>query len=221
MSKKLITSREQKGLQLGQLVLSTMNKAKLNQERAQRLIDNGEKFQEGIVKLINELSALDWTEKDGVICFSITSDGTTGPDWICRLEKEYSWISKWVKEILNSPDFNPTSGVTTEIAVLKGELFSDRERTTDNIRSEADKRKLQTPNAEVACLISEKFTNKEIEAMGLSYIVTMHKPVNDSDGGSNLLLTHRHDNESWMPPYYDCPGHEWSRDGGFAFVLGK
>src|SRR3989338_4837086 len=92
-----------------------------------------------------------WREEDGVIYFSVTSDGTT------------------------------------EVAVLKGMLFEDNDRITKKIRAEADKRKLSKPNAELACLIREKFTDKEIEAMGLWYIVAMHEPINDSDGDPFLL----------------------------------
>src|SRR3989344_4861228 len=33
-------------------------------------------------------TAHSWREKDGVIYFSVTSDGTTGEDWITRLESQ-------------------------------------------------------------------------------------------------------------------------------------
>ena len=107
-----------------------------------------------------------WREEDGVIYLPpLVSDGTTGPLWIPRLEKQGFRIEDYAKQVLRSPDFKPTNGVTTEIAVLKGVLFEDNDRSTKKIRAEADKRKLEKPNAELACLIREKFTNKDIEAM--------------------------------------------------------
>ncbi len=129
-----------------------------------------------------------WRERDGVIYFSVTSDGTTGREWITRLKDKGFRLGLSAEEVLRSPDFNPTSGVTTEVAVLKGTLFEYNNRITKKIRAEADKRKLSKPNAELACLIREKFTDKEIEAMGLSHIVAMHEPIKDSES-IPLLLT--------------------------------
>lgn len=162
-----------------------------------------------------------WREEDGVIRFSVTSDGTTGEDWITRLEDKGFRVGGYAKQVLRSPDFQPSSGVTTEIAVLKGSLFEDDDRITKNIRAEADKRKLEKPNAEVACLIREKFTDKEIEAMGLWYIVTMHEPINDSDDGPRLLGADRNGVGRCLDAHYGRPGYGWVRDFGFAFVASK
>src|SRR3989344_3005062 len=71
-----------------------------------------------------------WREENGVIYFSVTSDGTTGGQWIARLEKRGYRLSDYAKRMLRSPDFKPTKGVTTEIAVLKGMLFADNDRLT-------------------------------------------------------------------------------------------
>src|SRR3989344_5050619 len=157
-----------------------------------------------------------WREEDGVIYLPpLVSDGTTGPLWIPRLEKQGFRIEDYAKQVLRSPDFKPTNGVTTEIAVLKGVLFEDNDRSTKKIRAEADKRKLEKPNAELACLIREKFTNKDIEAMGLWYIVAMHEPINDSDGNPFLLHANRYVARRWLNAYYDRPDFRWDRDYGF------
>lgn len=162
-----------------------------------------------------------WREEDGVIYFSVTSDGTTGEDWIKRLEGNGFRVGDYAKQVLRSPDFKPTNGVTTEVAVLKGMLFEDNDRITKKIRAEADKRKLSKPNAELACLIREKFTDKEIEAMGLWYIVAMHEPINDSDGDPCLLIADRDGDGRWLGAYYGRPDHGWDRDNGFAFAVSQ
>jgi hypothetical protein len=105
-----------------------------------------------------------------------------------------------------------------EIAILKGSLFTDNERITKKILAEATKRKLSTPNAEVACLIREKFTDKEIEAMGLWWIVAMHEPIKDSGGGPSLLSADRRGAGSWLGAYWGYPDYWWSGNDGFAFV---
>ena len=51
--------------------------------------------------------------------------------------------------------------------LFKGILFEDSNRISKNIRAEAEHRNLEKPNAEVACLIREKFTDEELKNMGL------------------------------------------------------
>ena len=162
-----------------------------------------------------------WREEDGIIYFSVTSDGTTGEDWIKRLEGNGFRVGDYAKQVLRSPDLKPTSGVTTEVAVLKGMLFEDNDRITKKIRAEAEKRKLVVPNAELACLIREKFTDEEIEAMGLWYIVAMHEPINDSDGDPGLLLACRNDVGRWLGACSGGPGSRWGRGYGFAFAVSQ
>src|SRR3990167_10606397 len=144
-----------------------------------------------------------WRERDGVIHFSVTSDGTTGEEWIKRLESKYFRVGKYAKDMLFSKNFKPTSGVTTEVVVLKGMLFKDDDRITKKIRVEADKRKLEKPNAEVACLIREAFTNEEITAMGLVWVVAMHEPIKDTNGDPSILCADRSNGGRWLDMYYD------------------
>lgn len=160
-----------------------------------------------------------WREEDGVIYFSVESDGTTGEDWITRLESKGFRVGDYAKQVLRSPDFKPTSGVTTEVAVLKGMLWQDSNRITSQIRAEADKRKLSKLNAELACLIRLKFTDKEIEAMGLWYIVAMHEPIKDSDGAPLLLRADRDGDGRWLRACRGRPDYGWARGGGFAFAV--
>ena len=162
-----------------------------------------------------------WREADGVIYFSVMSDGTTGEQWIARLESKNLRVGDYAKQVLRHEDFKPTSGVLTEVAVLKGMLFEDSDRITSKIRAAADKRTLQKPNAEIACLIREKFTDKEIEEMGLWYIIAMHEPINDSDGGPRLLGADRVPDGRWLDACNDGPDDRWSRSIGFAFAVSQ
>ena len=162
-----------------------------------------------------------WREQDGVIYFSVTSDGKTGPEWITHLEAKGDRVGDYAKQLLCSDDFQPINGIIYEIAVLKGMLFNDKDRITKKIRSSASERQLTTPNVEVACLIRDKFTDEEIEAMGLTWIVTMHEPIKDSDGNLRLLRADRGGDGRWLSADYDGPDCGWGRDGGFAFVTSQ
>lgn len=178
-----------------------------------------EKFLRG--ELVVSESTRSWREQDGVIYFTVTSDGKTGPEWIIYLESKGFRLSRYAKSLLNSPDFKPTKGVIIEVGVLKGMLFNDSDRTTKNIRSDAEGRKFIKPNAELACLIRDKFTDEDIEAMGLTWIVAMHDPIKDSVGGPGLLLVDRGGDGRGLSAYCGGPDDVWGRDFGFAFVLSQ
>jgi len=162
-----------------------------------------------------------WREQDGVIYFSVTSDGTTGEEWIKRLEGKGFRIGAYAKSVLQSKDFKPTNGITTEIAVLPGKFFSDNDRITGKIRAEAADRNLVAPNAEVACLIREMFSSKEIEAMGLWWIVTFHEPIKDLDADLDLLGSERGIRDSWLNAYCGKLNDRWDTACGFAFVVSQ
>ncbi len=160
-----------------------------------------------------------WTEQDDMIRFSVTSDGTTGENWISRLESKGFRIGDYAKQVLHSRNFRPTNGVRVEVVVLKGDLFSDNDRIIRKIRFEADKRKLVKPNAEVACLIREKFTDEEIEAMDLWWLDVMHEPIKDSDGNPGLLYVGRDGSGRWLSACYDNPDGRRGRVVGFVFAV--
>ncbi len=173
-------------------------------------------------KLVVVEPACRWREKNGVIYFSVTSDGTTGEEWIKRLEKKGFRVGDYTKNVLRSSDFQPTKGVMTEVAVLRGILFTSSNRTTSKIQESANKRKLQKPNAEVACLILEMFSNEDLKAMDLCWIVVFHEPIKDSSGSSRFLnICHEYDGRRWLNSYYSKPNNKWHSDGGFAFATSQ
>jgi hypothetical protein len=163
--------------------------------------------------------------RDGAIYFEVTSDGTTGPDWIPSLEQcGVSIGDPYAKSVLHSPEFKPTNGTTYRIAVLPGRNFRDQDRTTANIRAEGDRRGWKHGkdiSAEIAPLIRKKFTNKEINAMGLRWIIAMHEAITGSGGDPNLLGVYAGVARPWLSAYADKPGYSWSAGNGFAFVVSQ
>jgi len=163
-----------------------------------------------------------WHEEDGVIFFSVLSDGTSGRDWIKRLEHRGFRLGDAAKAILRSPDFRPTSGIRTNVAVIKGSLFEEMERNTENVRALARQRSFAIPDPELICLMREKFLDKDLVSMGLFWVIGMHTPI-DVDGELRLLGSDRiEDREgygSFMVAYRGQPNSTWDRDTGFLFKV--
>lgn len=184
---------------------------------AVRLVNSGE----WVVKKYSS----SWREEDGVIYFLVTSDGTTGKEWVERWYHYGLCLGNLTKEVLLSSDFKPTNGVTTEIVVLPSSILTDYDRKTKNIRAWAEnfrtthKHRLSKPNAELACLISEKFSEKEFEAMGLRCIIPMHEPISDSCGSPRLLG--KYYRSLSVGAYDGRPDSKWEHGDGFAFEVSQ
>lgn len=154
-----------------------------------------------------------WREEDGIIHFSIVFDGTSGPEWIDRLEGNGCRVEKEARKMLLSPDFKPTSPRISEIAVLKGSIFKDDHRVTKEVIVEAGRRKLTKLNNDAACFIRETFTNAEIEAMGLRRIVTL------GDESPIVLGAQCLDDGQWLNVSMAERDTCWFRNVGFAFEV--
>ncbi len=157
----------------------------------------------------------------GLVRFEVTSDGTTGPQWVERLMRGGKRIGDYGMGVLLSPEFLPTSGIVTKVVVLPCGLFYDEQDrpTTSKICSYANQRGgLTRLNAEIACFIREFFSDKEIEQMGFEYIVAMHKAINISTGYPNLLGVSSYGFGHWLEGYCGKEDTPWNRHGGFAFA---
>ncbi len=163
-----------------------------------------------------------WTEKDGVIYFTVVSNGRTGEQWINHFTDKKIKIDEYAKSVLLSDEFNKnvTNNVTTEIAVLKALLWNDyNNRTVKNIRAKADEMKLSNPQAEVACLIRDAYLDEELKAIKPWWIVIMHEPIKDSDGCPYLFFVNLNDSDPCLEAYYVMLHNRFHGDHGFAFVV--
>lgn len=160
-----------------------------------------------------------WTvDGEDNIHFMLTSNGMTREQWEQHLERRGWRIGDYARQVLRRASEAPTNGVTYNIVVHPGKSISDSDRYTAKIRAAAEKYGWTKPHWEVACLIRDTFTDKQLEQMGLWYIVTMHEPIKDSDGDPNLLDSDRYDGGRWLSACYVRPGDVWHDGGGFAFA---
>lgn len=166
-------------------------------------------------------------EKDrhGVIHFTVTSDGTTGPQWIARLMSRGMRIGDYGMGALLSPDFKSTTSITTNMVVLPGEMFfKEEDRATTKRISDAAKGQWNAaePHAETTCLAREKFSDEDLKAMGFVYIAVFHIPIRNYGchvpGHPNILSVSRHGYGHWLDAFCGKPDQRWDRHGGFGFA---
>ena len=158
-----------------------------------------------------------WREEDGVIYFSVTSDGTTDKEWARFIQsKAGSGILNCCRHGVTDPSFTPTDGVTYKIAILRGALFKNNERTTSKVRSEAKRRNLKYANIEAACLALKYLTEKTLREMGLFWVLTMHRSIMGAD---SRLYIDQGNEALWLGTYHDPSNYRFDRDVGFAFVV--
>jgi len=160
-----------------------------------------------------------WEGQENVIDLGVlTSNGTTGVEWINRLEAKSFKVNDYVaKKVLRSEDFRPTYGVSYHIVVLKGELWKNSDRITKNIHIKAKSIKLEKPNVEVACLIRERFTDEEIKAFGLSALIVMHESIRDPRGDL-FLGVHCYGKGHYLDAIFGDPDSEFDGRDGFVFI---
>jgi hypothetical protein len=182
---------------------------------------------EGIAKFLRgETTVSDstqtWREHDGVVYDTVTTNGRTGKEWITYFKAKGTTIGSYAESMILSDDFKPTNGgMIIEFAILKGMLWNDDARSTKNIRTEAENRGLLTPNAELICLIRDKYTDEQIKAMGLLWIIGMHEPIKDSDGDLFWLGANAVDLDCQLNAYNDYSVIKWNRQRGFAFQVSQ
>ncbi len=152
-----------------------------------------------------------------VIKESVTSDGTTGPEWLRRITAKGHKITLWASNILTSKDFKPTNGVTTDLAIILDSFFKNIKRNVKNIRAEGDKREYCAPNVEVACLLLDKYSDVELKVIGVDRIVVMHDSINDQDGHPSLLYVAG----DFLGTFYDTTDGIFISNSGFAFEIRK
>jgi len=176
--------------------------------------------------------ACSWIKKDdGIIYFSITTDGTTGPEWIKRLGRNGFEVSRgYAESVLCSPDFNPTSGVTYNVVIIPCRTLRESGYcTTAEAEAEAERRGFVKPGAEIACLVREIVSIEDLKNMGFSSLKVMHEPIRGDEGKPSRLYMNRDtlgsdlkiksDAKRWLHSCKSKPDNKWDRGYGFVFIV--
>ncbi len=175
------------------------------------------------VRMINsgELFISKWFEKNGVIYFSVVSNGFSGEQWIDYFKRRGIHVSSLAKKVLRSPKFKPTKSVIYKVAVLKDILFNQDGFTPEEIKEEANTRGFRIPNYEIACLIREKFLDSDFEKMGVNcWTITVMSDLFEDDNSSTFLLKMGYfiGDSIFDTAHYYGPDYKW-KTGGYAFLV--
>lgn len=161
------------------------------------------------------------------VTFTVIGTGLTGAEWITRLEMNGYKPNNWARDIITKPDYDKKhrleAGKEYKVTLVLGaEIRKGSERTTANLKSFASSKfsnhAVAGLKGELALLVREKFTNAELEAMGVWYVAVLHEPIIDSGGDADILRSGRSGGGSWVGAYHDRTGVQWNDGGAFAFI---
>ncbi len=162
----------------------------------------------------------EWYEKDGIVYLEVTSDGTSGPGWMKRLNRQGIGLHGNATTALLSEEFTATKGVTYKVAILRtrkdNAVFAD-------IEWEASHLGFHKLPVEVACLLREKFWDWEVKAMGLSWIEVMHEPMGLMQNHLTRLALYAswdYENFIWVQPVHKDDA-KFEPDYGFAYLVSQ
>ncbi len=168
--------------------------------------------------------------KDTRIEFTVTGTGLTAAAWISTLESAGHKFGDRVRNVLSRPDYDAKhrleAGKVYKVVLVRGtEITRDHDRTTKNLKAiavnEFGERSVSGLKGELALLIRMKFSNAELEQMGLWYIAVLHDPIVDSDTCSIVLNSNRSYCESWVGTGYGGSDGSWGGGVAFAFLTGE
>ena len=178
-----------------------------------------EKFLRGELAVTNPASTI--RVENALHYFSVTTDGTSGTEWLRRLKDRGIEVGGLARSLLLSTDFKPTHGQRVEVCLFPTSKLSGGSLVAGDIRKAAEQRLLMTPSAEIACHISEMFDSNALKKTGFRYIVVMHEPIAcGPDGHQSLLCINCHNhptidiNNGYLPAKLD------SQDG-VAYVVSR
>ncbi|NCU42804.1 hypothetical protein EOL72_00400 [Candidatus Falkowbacteria bacterium] len=117
-------------------------------------------------------------EKNHALSLRLVSDGTTGEQWIKRLEDQGHILSLEIKSLLRSSQFVATKDRVLELVILKKTLEKALILQREEVLAEARTLHLVPVNLETACLLREELSLNWLSRLNLQRVLVFSK---DSD----------------------------------------
>lgn len=153
-----------------------------------------------------------WIKENGIVRFSLSSNGRLGSAWIEHFTSTGHEVSSHARRILLSSQFVPTDGISFDIAVVMGLHVPESNRLTPVLLEKGKELKLRPPTPEIICLIRDKFSDQAIDKMTLECIVGLHEQIEDQSGFLDTTPGGIGVGELTLPE------HRWGMAEGFAFI---
>ena len=175
------------------------------------------------VNVVSVPGKVTWETKGDLIYITLPpSEGVTGLQWIEYFAENDTRLSDDAQTALRSPDFKPTvPDFVHKIVALRATFWKkDSERTTKAIQAEGVSRKWLETHAEAVCIFRKCFSNKQLEKMGLLWMVGIHKKI-EVHGRPHFLGVGvgRGGVGGWLGTDYASPVNEWRGGGAFFWSL--
>ena len=161
---------------------------------------------------------LKWREHDGVIYLTTSSSGISREEWVNEFELNGIRLTGDSRDFILG-QVKKTSGVVSEIAILRGMLFDNNDRTTQKIDAEAKNRRLINATLEESCLLFNHLTVEEMTTLGLKGLTIFTNDVFDHQ--CSISKSCDPINGWGINSKYGKSREKWGRKEGFAYVLSR
>lgn len=152
---------------------------------------------------------------NNVISLSVTSNGEKDSEWLNNEYPGKPRLKPDVKRQLGN-SFKTTNGINYEIVVLKSTILPSSLRDINVIQKLAKSYRLANLNKEMVLLLRSKYSNQDLEKMGLNSLIYMTELFYNDFGQLRLFKNGSYNHGDWLST---CGAYEsWDNFGGFAFL---
>ena len=192
------------------------------------------KVQKGVISLdefalfIQRKNPFAWEcNQNGHVVLTINGLDLTGAAEVSRLkDQKYNVgdIATSCFKSTNEDGYDLThrlvAGQTYRIVLVPGkEIERINDRTTSGLLAFGERLGYLRPLAGIIPRLRERLTDKQLEELGLWYIVALHQPIADTVGFLLVLGLVRSGAGRHVDAHGDGPGNQWDGGGAFAFLV--
>ncbi|MCM2339200.1 MAG: hypothetical protein NDI62_01960 [Burkholderiales bacterium] len=165
-----------------------------------------------------------WKEFYDEVFFRVTFKVLEGKEWVDSLKKRDIGVGESAYDLLVPKKLFSTEGkkgIKSKIILLRGSQLCGvgNKISVWKILVGASKRGLIHPNPEIACLICQNFTSKDIRQMGFDVVYIMHSSIVDSEEDRMRFVVNAHGEDLFLNASMEKEWTQRTDKIGFAFEV--
>ncbi len=134
-----------------------------------------------------KVKTISWRDSGSCIFINVKVEEATPVAWIKRFEINGNRVSVWMKEILLDLNITfQTKCTEYEFVLVKGILFSNKDRTCEYVADYGTKHGYTAPSFYESCLLAEAIDPEMLNTLRLEWIIMMSGTIITKNGKEKL-----------------------------------